>query len=74
MYSENSIMGGPGAALLDIRNAYSRVNGPIMWEFLKKLSMPEENLIILKGLHESTRYKVTGRESMSEDWLLARRG
>ena len=58
----------PGAILLDITKAYPRVNRPLLWPILENLGMREGTIWILKGLHEYTKYRVKGKERMSEDW------
>ena len=63
--SENSTK----AILLDIQNAYPRVNKLILWEMLKKFGMKKETINILKGLHEHTTYEVRGREANSTTWM-----
>ena len=58
----------PEARLLDLRKAYPRVNRPAMWGLLERYGLEGRFLESLRGLHESTRYRVKGREGMSEEW------
>ena len=62
----------PVARLLDLRKAYPRVNKPALWGILAKYGMKENALRVLKGLHESTEYRVKSREGESEPWVPAR--
>ena len=59
----------PGAVLLDITKAYLRVNIPLLWSILENLGMTKKVTEVLKGLHERTRYRVKGREGLSDEWL-----
>jgi hypothetical protein len=59
----------PVARLLDLRKAYPRVNRPALWGMLVKYGIGERALRILKDLHESTMYRIKGREGESEPWL-----
>ena len=61
----------PGAVLLDITKAYPRVNRPLLWSILENLGMTKKVTEVLKGLHERTRYRVKGREGLSDEWLPA---
>ena len=45
----------PGAVLLDITKAYTRVNKPLLWSILENLGMTKKVTELLKGLHERTR-------------------
>ena len=62
----------PVARLLDLRKAYPRVNRPALWGILQKYGIGERALRILQDLHESTMYKVRGKEGESEAWVPAR--
>ena len=62
----------PVARLLDLRKAYPRVNKPGLWSLLERYGMNGKCLECLIGLHESTVYKVRGKEGMSEAWVPAR--
>ena len=62
----------PVATLLDLRKAYPRVNRPALWGILKKGGIGDRALRILQDLHESTLYKVRGKEGESEAWVPAR--
>ena len=42
----------PVVTLLDIRKAYPQVNGPILWNMLRKYGIKEECIRIWRGLHE----------------------
>ena len=62
----------PGAVLLDITKAYPRTNKPLLWGMLARFDMTDKVLDLLKGLHEETRYRVKGKEGLSDDWAPAR--
>ena len=62
----------PGAVLLDITKAYPRTNKPLLWGMLARFGMTDKVLDLLKGLHEETRYRVKGKEGLSDDWAPAR--
>ena len=62
----------PVARLLDLRKAYPRVNRPALWGILQKYGIEKRALRILQDLHESTMYKVRGKEGESEAWVPAR--
>ena len=53
--------GPPAATLLAVKKTYPRVNRPILWSMLKKYGMKEENIRLLKGLHEETEYRVKAK-------------
>ena len=53
------------AILMDITKAYPRVNKPLMWQILRKLSMGENMLRTIEGLHETTEYMVKGFDDLS---------
>ena len=58
----------PVARLLDLRKAYPRVNRPALWGILQKYGIGERALRVLKDLHESTMYRIKGRDGESEPW------
>ena len=58
----------PGAVLLEITNAYPRVNKPLLKKTVLRLGTPAETLRVLKCLHEYTAYRVKGREGLSDPW------
>ncbi|KAI8486755.1 hypothetical protein Bbelb_355030 [Branchiostoma belcheri] len=62
----------PVARLLDLRKAYPRVNKPALWALLERYGMSGKCLESVIDLHESTEYKVRGKEGMSEPWVPAR--
>jgi hypothetical protein len=62
----------PCARLLDLRKAYPRVNKPALWMLLERYGLKGRCLETVMDLHETTEYKVRGREGMSEAWLPAR--
>ena len=57
------------ARLLDLRKAYPRVNKPALWAMLERYGMGERCLRILKDLHESTTYRVRGKDGDSDPWV-----
>ena len=57
------------ARLLDLKKAYPHVNRPALWQLLKRYGADGNFLRTLQGLHESTEYKVRGKEGMSEGWI-----
>ena len=59
----------PVARLLDLRKAYPRVNRPALWGILKRYGIGERALRVLQDLHESTMYRIRGKEGESEAWL-----
>ena len=59
----------PSARLLDLSKAYPRVNKYAMWRILGKYGMGEKCLRSVKNLHETTEYRVKGREGESEAWI-----
>ena len=59
----------PEARLLDLRKAYPRVNKPALWRLLKRYGLGGHFLRALQDLHESTEYKVRGKEGDSETWV-----
>ena len=62
----------PVARLLDLRTAYPRVNKPGLWKLLERYGMKGKCLDTIVDLHESTVYKVRGKEGVSESWVPAR--
>ena len=60
----------PAARLLDLRQAYPRVNKPALWRILEKYGMGERCLRALKDLHKTTVYKVKSREGCSNEWTI----
>ena len=62
----------PEARLLDLRKAYPRVNRPAMWQLMERYGLEGRFMETVKGLHESTKYRVKGREGLSEEWRPAR--
>ena len=62
----------PCARLLDLRKAYPRVSKPALWMLLERYGLKGRCLETVMDLHESTEYKVRGREGMSEAWVPAR--
>ena len=61
-------MDRPGAVLLDTTKAYPRVNRPLLWKVLENLGMTKKVLDLMKGLHGETKYRIRGREGLSEAW------
>ena len=59
----------PSARLLDLRKAYPRVNKYAMWKILERYGMGNRCLKAIKNLHETTEYRVKGREGESEAWI-----
>ena len=59
----------PEARLLDLRKAYPRVNKPALWRLLKRYGLGGHFLRALQDLHESTEYKVRGKDGESETWV-----
>ena len=59
---------GPRARLLDLQKAYPRVNKTCLWELLERYGLNGRFLESVKGLHETTEYKVKGKGGMSEGW------
>lgn len=62
----------PEARLLDLRKAYPRVSKPGLWKLLERYGMKGRCLETVIDLHETTEYKVRGKEGMSDVWLPAR--
>ena len=57
------------ARLLDLRKAYARVNKPALWMLLSRYGLGENMIRVIKGLHETTSYKVRGKEEVSGEGL-----
>ena len=62
----------PCARLLDLRKAYPRVSKPALWSLLERCGTKGQCLETLVDLHETTEYRVKGREGLSEGWTTAR--
>ena len=58
----------PTVTLLDITKAYPRVNRPLLWYILERLGFGERSMRVLRGLHETTFYRIKGKKEMSEPW------
>ena len=56
------------ARLLDLEKAYPRVNKHCLWEMLKRCGLEGPFWRTIEDLHETTMYKVIGREGCSEPW------
>ena len=59
----------PAARLLDLQKAYPRVNKPALWRLLVRYGMGNKCLRVLQDLHETTEYKIKGRDGESEPWI-----
>ena len=57
------------ARLLDLEKAYPRVSKPALWMSLERYGLKEKMLKTLIDLHETTEYKVHGKDGMSSAWL-----
>ena len=57
------------ARLLDLKKAYPRVNKPALWKILEKYGLNGNFLRSLQDLHETTEYKIRGKEGFSEEWV-----
>ena len=62
----------PCARLLDLRKAYPRVSKPALWSLLERYGTKGQCLEALLDLHETTEYRVKGREGLREGWMPAR--
>ena len=62
----------PVARLLDLRKAYPRVSKPGMWKLLERYGLGGKCLETIVDLHETTEYRVKGREGLSKMWMPAR--
>ena len=60
------------ARLLDLEKAYPRVSKPAQWMLLERYGLKGRMLETLIDLHETTDYKVRGKEGMSSALLHAR--
>ena len=60
------------ARLLDLEKAYLRVSKPALWMMLERYGLKGRMLETLIDLHETTEYKVRGKEGMGLAWLPAR--
>ena len=60
------------ARLLDLEKAYPRVSKPALWMLLERYGLKGRMLKTLIDLHETTEYKVRGKEGMSSAWVPAR--
>ena len=56
------------ARLLDLRKAHPRVNKPAPWGILTRYGLRGKLMDTLIDLHETTQYKVRGREGDSSIW------
>ena len=59
----------PEARMLDLRKAYPRVSKPALWGLLKRYGLWGSFLDTVVDLHETTEYKVRGREENSKAWV-----
>ena len=59
----------PVAILLDLRKAYPRVSKPALWMLLERYGLKGKCLETVIDLHETTEYKVRGKEGMSVSWM-----
>ena len=57
------------ARLLDLRKAYPRVIKPALWMLLERYGLKGKCLETVIDLHETTEYKVRGKEGMSGTWM-----
>ena len=62
----------PVARLLDLEKAYPRVSKPALWMLLERYGMNGRMLETVMDLHETTEYRVIGKEGMSDGWTPAR--
>ena len=60
------------ARLLNLEKAYPRVSKPALWMLLDRYGLKGRMLETLIDLHETTEYKVRGKEGMSSAWEPAR--
>ena len=54
------------------RKRKKQSNTSILWSVLANLGMTSKVLEVLKGLHEHTCYRITGKEGLSSEWIPAR--
>ena len=59
------------ARLLDLEKAYPRVSKSVLWMLLERYGLKGRMLETLIDLHETTEYKVRGKEGMSSAWVPA---
>ena len=59
----------PEAWLVDLKKAKPQGNKPALWMLLSKYGLGENMIRVIKGLHETTSYKVRGMEGVSREWL-----
>ena len=59
------------ARLLDLEKPYPRVSKPALWMLLERYGLNGKMLKTLIDLHETTEYKVRGKEGISSAWLPA---
>ena len=52
------------ARLLDLENAYPRVSKLLLWMLLHRYGLKSRMLETLVDLHETTEYKMCGKEDM----------
>ena len=62
----------PVARLLDLEKAYPRVSKPALWMLLERYGMNGRCLETVMDLHETTEYRVKGKDGLSEAWTPAR--
>ena len=60
------------AQLLDMKKEYLRVSKPALWMLLEWYGLKRRILETLIDSHETTEYKVRGKEGMSSAWLPGR--
>ena len=54
--------------LIDIQNAYPRVQRESAWIIFSRLGMPPNTIRLLRGLHDHTTYQCRGRQGMSDPY------
>ena len=57
------------AWLLDLIKEYPRVNKQGLWMLLGRYWLRENMIGVIKGLHETTSYKLSEKEGVSGEWL-----
>jgi len=62
----------PVARLLDLEKAYPRVSKPGLWMLLERYGLNGKCLMTVIDLHETTEYRVKGKEGVSSAWTPAR--
>ena len=60
------------ACMLDLEKAYPRVNKPALWMLLERYGMKGRMLETVMDLHETTEYRVKGKDGLSDAWTPAR--